>query len=206
MLALWPSVWYMASTQQMLFPSPFSTILPPVENSAEWHNALFLNSITGLSKIPVILECLREGEWWKARPGRMLGIGHGVPLSIPQESSHEVTGAQKWGNTSNTHCPQNSAPFDILGICLTCSHKCPTRSLSFQSYFWLTSLKFFQHAVIFLYEPELGTYTIIQCWLLHLPFLPYLMTELTAAYESESGFMRSINISDRIFISFPPFK
>lgn len=46
----------------------------------------------------------------------------------------------------------------------------------------------------------------IQCWLLYLPFLPYLMTELTAAYESESGFMRSINISDRIFISFSPFK
>lgn len=139
MLALWSSVCHVILTPQMLFHPPLSTALP--------FSAPFLNSFICLSKISGILKYLREGEKWKVGQGSV-SVGHGIPLSMHRRCSHEVTGTQKWGKTSNTRCPQKLAlvwqPWNLHGLLIQISNLFP-----FQSYLRLTSLKFFQYMIIF---------------------------------------------------------
>lgn len=109
----------------------------------------FLNSFICLSKISGILKYLREGEKWKVGQGSV-SVGHGIPLSMHRRCSHEVTGTQKWGKTSNTRCPQKLAlvwqPWNLHGLLIQISNLFP-----FQSYLRLTSLKFFQYMIIFFF-------------------------------------------------------
>lgn len=136
----------------------------------------------------------------------MLSIGRGILSFTHRRGSHEVTCPENWRKTSSTLYPQKLA-LVLTSLQFAWSVYANSRLIpfSFPPVLLMTYFsKVFLVCCYFFQELELGTYNIIQCWLLHLLFLPYLMPELTAACESEGGFMRSINISDRIFISFPP--
>lgn len=143
LLALWSCVWHIASTQQMLFPSPFSTILPPL-------HALSRNSIICLCEIPVILECLREGEWWEARKGVCWALDMVFFYPSTEEALMKSLVLRTGERLAILITPRNWPWFDILGICLASSCKYPTCSPFFLSSFtYDLLLQSFSSIVIF---------------------------------------------------------